>query len=67
VEQFIRRGTLPGKKHLRLSKAALGILHQYSWPGNIRELQNVIERAVLCEPRTRHDRVLAVPQQPASR
>jgi transcriptional regulator with PAS, ATPase and Fis domain len=47
VEQFIRRGTLPGKKHLRLSKAALEILHQYSWPGNIRELQNVIERALI--------------------
>lgn len=47
VEQFIRRGTQTGKKHLRLSKAALEILHQYSWPGNIRELQNVIERALI--------------------
>jgi DNA-binding NtrC family response regulator len=47
VEQFIRRGTLAGKKHLRLNKAALEILHQYSWPGNIRELQNVIERALI--------------------
>jgi len=47
VEQFISRGTLPGKKHLRLDKAALEILHQYSWPGNIRELQNVIERALI--------------------
>jgi len=26
---------------------ALGVLMRYNWPGNIRELQNVIERAVL--------------------
>ena len=29
------------------SPEALALLHKYSWPGNIRELRNVIERAVL--------------------
>ena len=29
------------------SKAALDAIHAYAWPGNIRELQNVIERAVI--------------------
>jgi transcriptional regulator with PAS, ATPase and Fis domain len=31
----------------RLSQEALGELHAHAWPGNIRELRNVIERAVL--------------------
>ena len=30
-----------------LSPAALALLRAYAWPGNIRELRNVIERAVL--------------------
>jgi two-component system, NtrC family, response regulator AtoC len=34
----------------RLSEEALGALEAYAWPGNIRELRNVMERAlVLCE------------------
>src|SRR5690554_513266 len=34
----------------RLSPGALGALHYYAWPGNIRELKNVIARAAnLCE------------------
>jgi two-component system response regulator AtoC len=31
----------------RLSREALRMLQRYSWPGNIRELRNVIQRAVL--------------------
>jgi DNA-binding NtrC family response regulator len=31
----------------RVSSEALSILSSYNWPGNIRELQNAIERAVL--------------------
>ncbi len=31
----------------RITPETVGILVSYSWPGNIRELQNVIERAVL--------------------
>jgi len=36
-----------GKKGLRLSESALDALMAYDWPGNIRELKNVIERAVI--------------------
>ena len=35
------------KGGLSLSEEALRLLQQYSWPGNIRELRNVIERAVI--------------------
>ena len=35
------------KKEVRLSEEAFEALERYSWPGNIRELINVIERAVL--------------------
>ena len=36
-----------GKAVRTFSPAALEALHNYSWPGNLRELRNVIERAVI--------------------
>jgi len=36
-----------GRAPLRLSKQQLALLQSYPWPGNIRELKNVIERAVI--------------------
>lgn len=38
-----------GKNLGGISQAALDLLLRYSWPGNIRELRNVIERAVILE------------------
>ncbi|NKB80734.1 MAG: response regulator [Nitrospirales bacterium] len=35
------------KRALRLSPSALEAMMQYHWPGNIRELENVLERAAL--------------------
>ena len=50
VEQFGRRA---GKRITDIQKKTLSLLQFYDWPGNIRELQNVIERAVvLCEGKT---------------
>jgi PAS domain S-box-containing protein len=50
AEHFIRRqAAKTGKKIDGISPEALQTLMQYSWPGNIRELQNAIEYAfVLC-------------------
>jgi len=48
VEYFIDRfGKKAGKKFRTIDKKSLGVLQAYDWPGNIRELQNVIERAVI--------------------
>lgn len=35
------------KRPTRLSRSALKVLVNYRWPGNIRELQNVVQRVVL--------------------
>ena len=40
-----------GKKMKRLAPEVVGIFEQYTWPGNIRELENVIERIVAIEDR----------------
>ncbi len=36
-----------GKRMEGFSEAALGALRRYRWPGNLRELRNVVERAVI--------------------
>jgi PAS domain S-box-containing protein len=54
VEYFVDRFARKAGKSIRsIEKRALELLESYSWPGNIRELQNVIERAVIvCETET---------------
>jgi formate hydrogenlyase transcriptional activator len=54
VEYFVGRfAKEAGKNIQQISKDTLDQLKGYDWPGNIRELQNVIERAViLCETDT---------------
>jgi len=48
VEHFIRRYNYSiGKKITGIPKDALKILMEHDWPGNIRELENLIERAVI--------------------
>ncbi len=48
VEYFIHRFARRAGKRIRgLSKETSTLLQSYDWPGNIRELQNVIERAVI--------------------
>lgn len=44
LEQFAQEF---GKKVKRFSSLALGALEEYDWPGNVRQLQNVVQRAVV--------------------
>ena len=54
VEYFVDRYARKlGKKFRSISPKTLDLLQAYPWPGNIRELQNVIERSVIvCETET---------------
>jgi formate hydrogenlyase transcriptional activator len=48
VEYFVDRfSTSMGKRITRINKKSLALLEAYPWPGNIRELQNVVERSVI--------------------
>jgi len=48
VEYFIDRFARKAGKNIRgINKRTLDLLQSYPWPGNIRELQNVIERSVI--------------------
>lgn len=48
VEYFVDRyASKAGKKITSIDKKSMETLQAYSWPGNIRELQNVIERSVI--------------------
>jgi formate hydrogenlyase transcriptional activator len=48
VEYFVDRyASKMGKKIRSINRKSLELLSSYFWPGNIRELQNVIERAVI--------------------
>jgi PAS domain S-box-containing protein len=47
IDRFARRA---GKKIRGINRTTLDRLKSYAWPGNIRELQNVIERSIIvCE------------------
>jgi len=50
VDRFARKA---GKRIRNVHRKTLDLLQSYPWPGNIRELQNVIERSVIvCEAET---------------
>jgi PAS domain S-box-containing protein len=50
IERYAKKA---GKKIRTINKKTLALLQDYKWPGNIRELQNVVERSViLCDSET---------------
>ena len=56
TDYFLEKYAREYNKHIkRISTPAIDALMQYHWPGNIRELENCIERAVLiCEDQVVH-------------
>jgi len=48
VEYFVKRfAEKMAKRIRRIEKHTLELCERYSWPGNIRELQNIVERSVI--------------------
>lgn len=47
VQHFLQKFSRgPGKEYLSISSGAMGLLLKNRWSGNVRELENVIERAI---------------------
>lgn len=69
AEFLLAKHTRSVKKHIkRFSAKALRAMKQYSWPGNIRQLSNTIERAVLLEESdTIQEENISIPQAIPSR
>jgi PAS domain S-box-containing protein len=48
VEYFVKRfAEMMAKRIRRIEKRTLELCERYPWPGNIRELQNIVERSVI--------------------
>jgi transcriptional regulator with PAS, ATPase and Fis domain len=47
VDHFLALFTRQGKKTVELHPATLQVLQEYAWPGNIRELYNVLEYGLI--------------------
>lgn len=45
--EFVREFCVAERKVLTLSEEVMAVLRGYAWPGNVRQLRNVIERAVV--------------------
>jgi len=68
ADHFIKTlGPRMGKAALTLSRDAREVLLQHAWPGNIRELQNAIERSLITSEGTLVTAAhLAIPPGPAA-
>ena len=55
VTEFLNESCLREKKVLTVSDEVMSMFKSYSWPGNVRQLKNVIERAVVL---ARGDRIM---------
>jgi DNA-binding NtrC family response regulator len=48
VEYFVKRYAEKARKQIsKIDKNTLKLCQSYDWPGNIRELQNIVERSVI--------------------
>lgn len=64
VASFLNK-RMKSKVKKKISASSMEILMEYDWPGNIRELENVIERAaILCRNDTIEPQDLSLPSTP---
>jgi DNA-binding NtrC family response regulator len=47
VEHFLQKHRFSGDKPARIAEAAMQQLMEHDWPGNVRQLENTVERAVV--------------------
>ena len=47
MEYFLQRFNQENNKRVRISDKAMGLILEYPWPGNVRQLENCIERLVI--------------------
>lgn len=53
VDRFLFKYGLEYKdRYMKISPEALAVLKRYDWPGNIRELENIIQRSVIMSDKT---------------
>ena len=66
VDFLIEKHNYNNDKHNLISDAALAVLQDYTFPGNVRELENILERALaLCENDLIEASDLQLPELPA--
>jgi sigma-54 specific flagellar transcriptional regulator A len=56
IADLVMRGEAEGRPSLKFTASALECMRSYSWPGNIRELQNLVERLSILYPGKTIDR-----------
>lgn len=47
---FVEHANAEYERNVKISNEALSVLEKYSWPGNIRQLENLVKRSVLLSP-----------------
>jgi transcriptional activator for dhaKLM operon len=45
IQRILARITVPGQEPMRIGEKATSLLQRYPWPGNVREMESVLERA----------------------
>ena len=54
---FARYATEQGLRPPTISEEAMAALQAYDWPGNVRQLRNVVERTIILTPRDSLERI----------
>jgi DNA-binding NtrC family response regulator len=55
AHHFLRKYNARYERNARLTESGMRALQNYSWPGNVRQLQHMIERLIILAPQSRID------------